>query len=137
VSLEHDEKYAAVTRAALVRQHLDRFVDLRIAALAPVTIDETEYRWYSEKALSGVTNIHLVFVDGPPGATGARARFPALPLLAPALADGAVIVLDDTDRSDEKAIVEQWCDRPWAGGMARVDRLLDHATALRFVASAS
>jgi hypothetical protein len=52
--------------------------------------------------------IDLLFVDGPPKATGPQARFPAIPVLLSQLSDDALIVLDDTAREDERAISDRW-----------------------------
>ena len=43
-----------------------------------------------------------------PGLTGNLARYPALPVLADRLAEGAYILLDDTERDDEQEILNRW-----------------------------
>ena len=56
----------------------------------------------------------LVIVDGPPGATGPQARYPALPALLDAIpADPAhplqvILLLDDMIRPDEQATAVAW-----------------------------
>lgn len=55
-----------------------------------------------------ISNVDLLVIDGPPEATGNWARYPALPLLREKLRSGAVVVLDDTHRADERAILEAW-----------------------------
>lgn len=131
ISFEHDETFARATRANLGRQGLDDAVDLRVAPLEPISIDGDQYEWYAESSYRGLDNVHLVFVDGPPGSTSATARYPALPLLASALVDGAVIVLDDANRSDEKAIIEMWGSLAPAGLTVALDRELGNAAVLR------
>jgi predicted O-methyltransferase YrrM len=132
VSLEHDPEYAAATRFALARQGLADAVDLRVAPLEPVDIGGESYSWYAKATWSDLAGIDLVFVDGPPGSTSDLARYPALPELAPCLADGATLLLDDTNRSEEQAILERWTTGDFAGGRASIERVLDHATVLRF-----
>jgi hypothetical protein len=61
----------------------------------------------------------MLVIDGPPGGTGPRARYPAGPLLFPRLTSGAAVFLDDAQRKDERETVSQWfreypdlcCDR--------------------------
>jgi hypothetical protein len=48
----------------------------------------------------------MLVIDGPPRATRKLARYPAGPVLFPLLADNATVFLDDTDREDEKTILE-------------------------------
>jgi hypothetical protein len=56
----------------------------------------------------------LMVVDGPPGATGPQARYPALPALLQAIpADPArplqvTLLLDDLIRADEQATASAW-----------------------------
>ena len=56
----------------------------------------------------------LVIVDGPPGATGPQARYPALPALlqaipaAPARPLQITLLLDDLIRADEQATAAAW-----------------------------
>ncbi|QRN79239.1 MAG: class I SAM-dependent methyltransferase, partial [Nocardiopsis sp. BM-2018] len=58
--------------------------------------------------LGDLKRIGLLFVDGPPQATGAQARYPAVPALLSHCTDDAVIVLDDADRPDERALGDRW-----------------------------
>jgi predicted O-methyltransferase YrrM len=108
VALEHDERFAAVSRE-LVRAHgLADFVEVRLAPLTAWECDGQAYQWYDRKAIEDLVDIGLLFVDGPPKATGPHARFPAIPLLLPRCADDVLIVLDDTARDEERAISDRW-----------------------------
>jgi predicted O-methyltransferase YrrM len=112
IALEHDERFAALSRD-LIRAHgLEEFVDIR---LAPLTVWERDgqdrhdaYQWYDRAAIEDLADIGMVFVDGPPRATGHQARFPAIPLLLPRCNDDVLIVLDDTARDEESAISDRW-----------------------------
>jgi predicted O-methyltransferase YrrM len=128
VSFEHDEKYACRTRRRLAEAGLAEWVDLRVAPLRAVEIERESYLWYS--TFEDLERIDLLLVDGPPGDTGRCARLPALPLLLPALADGAVVLLDDVDRADEQEILDRWVYRSDAGRTTRVDRVVDRAAVL-------
>ena len=117
ISLEHLEEFGCKTRAMLEREGLNQWVDLRIAQLEDWdgthlndTKDET-VKWYSSRALTGLQNIDLLFVDGPPGKTCKYARYPALPALIDYLAPGAQIWMDDTVRQEEIDIINDWKDR--------------------------
>jgi hypothetical protein len=113
VALEHDEGYLASSRD-LVRGHgLDDVVEIRHAPLEPWSDGRGEtYHWYGISGLDDLSGIGLLVVDGPPMATGPQARYPAGPLLVPRCTEDAVIVLDDTNRADEKASSDRWL-REW------------------------
>lgn len=103
VSLDHEAAFAEATKAELARQGLS--ADVR---LAPLT-DVEGMTWYDPAAVSDLTGIDLLFVDGPPTDTGALARYPALPLLWERCAPTLTVLLDDTSRADEKEISARWC----------------------------
>lgn len=109
ISLEHDPKYARRT-ADLLRLH--GLEDVATVVTAPLTERDTNgqrVRWYGpqyEPLLRGPVDVLLV--DGPPGSSGPRARYPAVPLLAPHLAPECWIMLDDGDRTDERAAASAW-----------------------------
>jgi predicted O-methyltransferase YrrM len=128
VSLEHDEKYATATRAAVARQRLEDVVDVRLGALEPYP--GSEVPWYPLALLDGVGRVDLLFVDGPPAATSALVREPAVPAVLDRLQDGAIVVLDDTNRSDERTIVDRWTGIAGVTTL-RVERRLGRATVLR------
>jgi len=130
VSLDHDETYGAATRAAARRQGLEDEVEVRVGALEPVTVDGVEVSWYPMSLLADLEQIDLLFVDGPPAASAPFARHPAVPLLLDRLSDGALVVLDDTNRKDEQEIVRRW--RAIAGPARIVpERKLTRAMVLR------
>jgi predicted O-methyltransferase YrrM len=108
VALEHRADYVERTRG-LVRTHgLEGVVDVRLAPLTPVTVAGESYSWYDPSAWADLDGVDMVFVDGPPGSTGPQARFPAVPLLRDRCVDGAVFLLDDTTRADEREVRRRW-----------------------------
>jgi predicted O-methyltransferase YrrM len=109
VSLEHLPDFADRTRALVAIHGLDKLVEVRDAPLRPIQLGETTSPWYALDTLVDLSEIDLLFVDGPPGTAGPRARYPALQVLSDRLVDGAIVVLDDFSRADETTIVEQWC----------------------------
>lgn len=114
LSLEHDERFGARTRAELARQGLSALATVIDAPLGDVTVRGELFRWYTLPPDAVPPGIGLVFVDGPPGVTGPLARYPALPVLFDRLAPGAAIILDDGARPDEREIVARW-QREFAG----------------------
>lgn len=117
VSLEHSPKFGGQTQALLEREGLAQWVDLRIADLEPWagphlnSGTEEALKWYATASLSGVRDIDLLFVDGPPGATCKYARYPALPAFFDRLAQGAEVWLDDTVRREETEIGKEWAEK--------------------------
>lgn len=108
VSLEHDERYADMSRDLLQAHGLDDVVEVRHAPLVPWDGGTGPQPWYDLRAIQDLEKIGLVLVDGPPGTLGEAARYPALPLLLPKCADGALILLDDVIRTQESAVSDRW-----------------------------
>ena len=108
VSLDALEVFAEATRSQLDALGLDVRVDVRVAPLESVVLDGETFRWYSASVTEDLSDIDLLVVDGPPGATGYMARYPAYPLLRDRLSSDAVIVLDDTNRDDERRAANRW-----------------------------
>lgn len=108
ISVDHSPEYAERTRSMLALHSLEGTAQVRLAPLRPFHVDGRDFRWYDEQVFADVGEAGFLLVDGPPGATGQDARYPALPLLLKRLAPGAVIVLDDAQRPDEQEIVNQW-----------------------------
>ncbi|MEU3016666.1 class I SAM-dependent methyltransferase [Nocardiopsis sp. NPDC007018] len=118
VAIEHEERYADLSRDLVAAHGLDDLVEVRYAPLTEAEPDlagqasdgpdESRPLWYDLSRLDDLDRVGLLFVDGPPQATGAQARYPAVPALLPRLTDDAVVVLDDADRPDERALGERW-----------------------------
>lgn len=115
ISLEHSEFYGQQTLATLKAEALQSFVDLRIGELEPwsaehlnpADADKPSY-WYPQSFLSDISQVDLLWVDGPPGATCLYSRYPALPALAGKLSENAEVWMDDTIRQEEKDICSKW-----------------------------
>lgn len=117
-ALEHDAGWLEVVRRRISERAGGR-IELHHAPLRHVITDGWRGMWYDLEGLEGLHDIDLLVVDGPPGPSRALARFPALPLLEPVLADRALIFVDDAGRPDETTIVERWLRRP---GVRLLDR---------------
>ena len=83
---------------------------MRDAPLEELSLAGGTYPWYERRAWKDLTGIDLLFVDGPPAATGAKARYPALPLLREALNPAATVVLDDLVVPDMQETLRLWLD---------------------------
>jgi len=110
VALDHDPVFADKTRDFLVRHGVGDLAEVRDAPLEEFDLGGETYAWYARAAWEDLTGIDLVFVDGPPAATGHQARYPALPLLREALSPAAVVVLDDLIVPDMQKVLRLWLD---------------------------
>ena len=108
ISLDHLEHYLAATQTAVDRHQLNEHIECRLAPLQEISCHDASYNWYALEALEDLTDIDMLVVDGPPAATGPKARYPSVPMLIEKLAPHATIVLDDAHREDEMEIVEDW-----------------------------
>lgn len=133
-ALEADPATAAETRAALALHGVRNIATVVDAPLTQVKLpDGTASPWYAMSQLTGITEIDILFVDGPEGSAAGLARFPAFPLLAERLKPGALVVLDDTNRADEKAIVRLWKELEVAGRRLEIIREHNRSTVMRVV----
>ncbi len=126
LSYEHLPQFHQLTAELIAPGRLRRHAQLLLAPLEPWSDASGSYSYYSQ--LERITAaaialrrkrqrpLHrvLVIVDGPPGATGPQARYPALPALLQAIpADPArplqiTLLLDDLIRADEQATAASW-----------------------------
>lgn len=108
VALEHDERFAERTKQLLDEHGLDSVAEVRLAPLSELKLGDEVFLWYDLAAVDDLDQIDVLLVDGPPQASGSRARYPALPVLGSKLANGARVVFDDADRPAEREAVETW-----------------------------
>jgi hypothetical protein len=109
VSVDHDPAFADRTREMLRQRGIIDRATIVTAPLMDREVNGKVLRWYGPQYLPLLTDpIDVLLVDGPPGPSGPRARYPAVPLLKPHLAPHCCIFLDDGDRPDERAIAQAW-----------------------------
>lgn len=117
VSFEHDLHYHRKTSLMLNARRLHDRVQLVHAPLVDWSEGEQNYLYYDcQDTLSELAQRNadrrariLVLVDGPPGATCANARYPAVPLIFNTLGRHHIeVVLDDASRPEEKQVIEMW-----------------------------
>lgn len=110
IALDHDPAFSGRTRDFLARHDVLDLAEVRDAPLEGFSLDGETYSWYARTAWEDLAGIDLLFVDGPPAATGHQARYPALPLLNKSLSPIATIVLDDLIVPDMREVLPRWLD---------------------------
>jgi predicted O-methyltransferase YrrM len=110
IALEHDSVFGGKTRDLLTRHGVSDLAEIRDASFESFSLDGETYSWYAKRTWEDLTGIDLLFVDGPPAATGPKARYPALPLLCESLSPAATIVLDDLIVPDMQEVLRLWLD---------------------------
>lgn len=108
-SLEHDTAYAEHTKIELKRLGLSEWATVITAPLSPLELSHDSWHWYSADGLPNI-EFDMLVVDGPPRTIGRLARYPALPVLASKLAEGAIIWVDDAERDDEQQMIARWLE---------------------------
>ncbi len=131
-ALDADPTFAEETRGYLSAHGAEGFGVVVDAPLTDVVLpDGSTAPWYDLGGLPDIGEVDILFVDGPIGTIADLARYPAFPLLADRLADGALVVLDDTNRPDEKEIVRRWLAEEHSGRRLSLVRTHGRATLLR------
>jgi len=110
IALDHDPVFSGRTRDFLARHDVLDLAEVRDAPLESFSLDGETYSWYARTAWEDLAGIDLLFVDGPPAATGHQARYPALPLLNKSLSPITTIVLDDLIVPDMREVLPRWLD---------------------------
>lgn len=108
IALEHHAEFADVTRERLQHLGLQGVAEIRLAPLEPTTVGAWSGDWYALDAVRDLAAIDLLLVDGPPQSTGKLARYPALPVLEARISPTGVVLLDDVNRREERAVLEAW-----------------------------
>ena len=110
IALDHDPVFGGKTRDLLARHDVSDLAEVRDAPLESFSLDGDTYSWYARQAWEGLTEVDLLFVDGPPATTGHQARYPALPLLSGSLSQVVTVVLDDLVVPDMQKVLRLWLD---------------------------
>jgi hypothetical protein len=101
-TLEHHPEYFRYTDQNVQRYGLTN-VHLKLAPLR----DYGEFCWYDPPLDELPRDFGLVIADGPPGDVKGG-RFGLLPVLQSHFAPGVVVLLDDAERAQEKAVLQKW-----------------------------
>ena len=109
ISIDHDDKYAELTRKKICLEKLSDITKVVTAELKMHPINGQNYMWYEISLVKEIKQgIDLLIVDGPPKIINKNARYPAIPLLKQYFKENTVILLDDGRRKDEQNTVELW-----------------------------
>ncbi len=108
ISLEHDAKFAAISKKLISFHGLEDVATVVYAPLKVYEIKGKKWLWYDTSQLFLDKPIDLLVVDGPPNTVQKLARYPALPLLYDSFGDKVIIIGDDGNRKSEKEMVELW-----------------------------
>lgn len=118
ISFDHLEAYYQQTLGYLQQAGLEKGVQLTLAPLQEWQgADGQTYPYYScQSALAQLAKQKkasrkriLVIVDGPPAATGPKARYPAGPIVMQHFPDAHIdFLMDDFIRQDEKEVAKHW-----------------------------
>ncbi len=105
LSIDHDRKYAEKTRILLNDHQLSSYASVNYYPL-------NEKGWYQLETNDIPDNIDLLIVDGPPTFNIPNARNYALSAFEKNLSSNAIIVVDDADRTEGKAMINEWQRHP-------------------------
>lgn len=110
ISLDHEVAFAEISKANCVNHNINSIASVHHAPIKKYVINEKEWLWYDLDLISlEEQSIGLLVVDGPPTFLQKESRYPAIPLLLKYLKDGAIIVVDDYMRVDDKRVIQRWC----------------------------
>jgi Methyltransferase domain len=106
-SMEHDAEFAKSTRKEIEMHGLAAYATVLDCPLQPQELNGTKRLWYSTDSFPN-SGIDMLVVDGPPDHIEKLARYPTGALLFPRLTSGAVVFVDDLNRTDERKTFEIW-----------------------------
>ncbi len=107
-SLEHDAKYAAITRDNIKKYGLADWATVITAPLTGHNLAGQSCQWYDIKGKLPEIVFDGLVIDGPPCSVSVNARYPAGPLLFGLLGRNAHVFLDDYIREEEQKSVDMW-----------------------------
>lgn len=111
-SFDESQRFAGRTRQKIAERDLSGYATVLHRSLCHQSYDRSNFYCYDLTDLPAACNgIDLVFIDGPNSAAvvgNPGSRSGTLPLVKPLLAPGALIILDDANRQNEKKIVRGW-----------------------------
>ena len=110
-TLEHLPDYAGEALENLERWDLGQRVTVHCDALQRIETNGLVAQWYRLPAFEP-HSLNAVLVDGPPGAFQKDSRLPAAYLLDEFIAPGGRVWIDDTERDDEKHLLQVWLKNP-------------------------
>jgi predicted O-methyltransferase YrrM len=110
-ALDHLDQYASRSRQLIKEHECTEYAQVVTAPLESLDVNGDKQPWYGvDFEQFAPQSIDLLLVDGPPANTGPQARYPAVPLLQPYLAEDCLIIMDDGKRASERQTAHQWTE---------------------------
>lgn len=105
-SVESNMDWIKILKAQLNEENLGNCVSF---IHAPINVYENS-QWYDKDIIMKniKDDIDMIIVDGPIGIATPLARFDAIPFIKKYLSQNFIVFLDDTQRKDEKKIINEW-----------------------------
>ena len=103
-SIDNSQEFADKTQRVLDNHQVTN-VDLRVA---PLSRHSSGVDWYDLSKFADISDIDLLFIDGPPGSKNPEARHPAISECIAKLSPNAIIIIDDVSRAGERAMAEEF-----------------------------
>jgi predicted O-methyltransferase YrrM len=103
-SIDNSSEYAEKTKEML---SLHKVINAEVR-VAPLMAHASGIDWYDVSQLADISDIDLLFIDGPPGSKNDRARHPALYECLSKLSPRAIVVIDDAGRDGEKDMAQEF-----------------------------
>jgi predicted O-methyltransferase YrrM len=107
-SIDHYEEYLDLLKKVITRHGLCDRVALIHAPFTKTLINGNSWTYYASESLNVPGDIDMLVIDGPPSSVQSNARYPAIPLLFNRLSPGAMILVDDYKRPDDRKTVQLW-----------------------------
>ena len=101
-SLEHNPEWASRVEKSLKKYNISS-----VRVIVRPLKNFGEFTWYDPPLSDLPMRYSLVICDGPPASTPGG-RYGLLPIMKERLKPGSIILLDDTDREQEKLIAVRW-----------------------------
>jgi len=132
-SVDHIEEFGWIARNRVEAWGAGATFDLVVADLVEQDTPIGKRRFYDLKPVSeSGSGYDFVFLDGPPKYVEAGIRANFLPLFAPLLAEGCIVLLDDYYRSGEQEAVAGWVEAGLVEVLVENKDVEKHAAVLRF-----
>jgi predicted O-methyltransferase YrrM len=110
-SVDNYKEYLEAVRNVIVKHDLERFVQPIFAPLNKSEIKGKRWTYYASEPLETIGEIDMLIVDGPPGSLQPHARYPAMPFFFEKLRVGAIVIVDDYGRKEDKETVQLWIEQ--------------------------
>ena len=104
ISIDNSAEFAQKTQEMLSLHGVSN-AEVRVA---PLTAHASGVDWYDLSKIADLSDIDLLFIDGPPGSKNDRARHPALAECLSKLSPRAIIVIDDAARDCERDLAQEF-----------------------------